>query len=183
MSSKEDLRKSLISLRKSLSENKKIEASRRACEKIALLGLDSPDCNILLYHPFRSEMDPLYLMDHLKGRFYLPKISYADKSMEFYPYKKGDALEEHSLGMKEVRGDGSALAVKENDIIIIPSVALDLEGNRLGYGGGFYDRYLERHTGLIKIAINYDDLIQKKALPVEEHDILMDYVIRKKNNH
>lgn len=180
MSSKKDLRKSLKALRNSLSDSKKIEASKRACEKVAMLGLDCENCNILLYHPFASEMDPLYLMQHLKGNFYLPKISYSDKSMEFYSYKADDVLVEHSLGMKEVSAHGTALVPKEKDIIILPSLGLDLEGHRLGYGGGFYDRYLERYKGLIKVGITYEELLQKNALPVEEHDILMDYVITEK---
>ena len=180
MSSKKELRKSLLPIRNRLESKYMAHASKKVAEKIKMLGLDSKDCNILIYYPFKSEMDPRYLLDALDGEFFLPRISYKTRTMDFYPYKKSDDLEENSLGIKEPYEKTEPLIPQESDIIIIPSLAIDIEGNRLGYGGGFYDRYLERYPKLIKVAINYEELLQKKALPMEEHDVVMDYVVTEK---
>ena len=65
---------------------------------------------------------------------------------------------------------------KEPDLIIVPGVAFDLEGHRLGFGAGYYDRFLKQIPQAYKIGICFN--FQKvKAVPTEETDIKMDEVI------
>ena len=124
-------------------------------------------------------LTPIHLSKYIKGRFYIPKVNYKEKSMEFYPFDE-TKLETNKLGITEPSNTAKALIPKKDDLIIIPSIAVDIEGTRLGYGGGFYDRYLERFPELTKIAINYEKCLQIDSLPKEEHDVLMDYVITEK---
>ena len=141
-----------------------------------MLGLDSKDCNILIYYPFKSEMDPRYLLDALDGSFSYQEL-YKNQGYGFYPYKKSDDLEENSLGIKEPYEKTEPLIPRESDIIIIPSLAIDIEEIGLVMAAVLID--MERYPKLIKVAINYRSLT-KKALPMEEHDVIMDYVVTEK---
>ena len=62
------------------------------------------------------------------------------------------------------------------DLIITPGLAFTLNGERLGYGGGFYDRFMELHGDAVSCALSYDQFIIEE-LPVKEHDLPVDYVI------
>ena len=61
------------------------------------------------------------------------------------------------------------------DLVIVPGVAFDEQGNRLGYGKGFYDNFLKDYKGT-KVALAYERQIVK-TIPIEEHDIKMNYII------
>ena len=68
---------------------------------------------------------------------------------------------------------------EKHDVILVPCVGLDVEGNRIGYGQGFYDKYLEGN-GAIKIALSYSKQIVK-SIPVTDEDIRMDWIITEKD--
>lgn len=90
-------------------------------------------------------------------------------------------------GMAFYQAHGSELEIRPNDFgveipvppqglkaevpeaLIIPALAYDKQGQRLGRGGGYYDRYLEKYQG-IKIGVCFDDLLLSKNLPHEKHD-------------
>jgi 5-formyltetrahydrofolate cyclo-ligase len=71
------------------------------------------------------------------------------------------------------------IPTKNYDAIIIPCIAADLSGNRLGYGGGWYDRFLSRNLSATKIVLCYESCLVD-SLPRESHDIQADYVITEK---
>ncbi len=58
----------------------------------------------------------------------------------------------------------------------MPGTVFDKEGNRIGYGGGFYDRFLASHPYIIKTALAYEAVITDK-LPIGEHDIAVNYIV------
>ena len=62
-----------------------------------------------------------------------------------------------------------------HDVILIPSIGLDNNGNRIGYGHGFYDKFLTKNKS-IKIALTYSKQIVK-SIPNSEHDIMMDWIV------
>ena len=86
----------------------------------------------------------------------------------------------NSLQIKEPDPDHSTLLEKEKiDVIIVPLLAFDEKRKRLGYGGGYYDRYLKDFKGL-KIGVGFE--AQKNTdLPEEEHDIPLDIIITEKS--
>jgi len=72
------------------------------------------------------------------------------------------------------------IPIRDIDLIIIPGVAFDTQGNRLGYGGGFYDRLLEKKCANTKtLALAYDFQVLD-TLPCEAHDMPIDYLISEK---
>lgn len=68
----------------------------------------------------------------------------------------------------------------QGDVIIIPGLAFDTFGGRVGYGGGFYDKYLSKSLPLVKIAIAYDFQVLDTEIEVDEFDIKPDYIVTEK---
>lgn len=74
-----------------------------------------------------------------------------------------------------------ALSVQELDVVIVPGVAFDRKGGRLGYGGGYYDRFLPQlRPNALKIGIAYQ-LQMVEQLPMETHDIPLDLIVTEKS--
>ena len=86
-------------------------------------------------------------------------------------------LKENSMGILEPIDDGNFIEKENIDLIIVPGVVFDLNGNRIGYGGGYYDRYLETIKDVKnKVVLAYDLQIIDSIEP-ETHDITFDYII------
>ncbi len=129
---------------------------------------------ILLYYPHRKEVDTLPIIKKLlkEGKkVLLPKV----KGKEIIPIliKNLSHLKEGYAGIKEPEGE--EVPLEKIDVIIVPGVAFDKKGHRLGYGKGFYDRFLKKVKGL-KIGLAYDFQILEE-LPAEEHDVPLDLII------
>ena len=90
----------------------------------------------------------------------------------------GDLLEINLFGQK-MKTPGHDHQIVKPDIIIVPGIAFDRTGNRLGRGGGYYDSYLGKFDGQ-KIGI-CKDLQLVDELPIEDHDVKVDVIITEKN--
>ena len=133
------------------------------------------------YYPYNYEIDTLNILKKLEKKGYLislPKIG-KNNNMNFYQWSFKDPLSINILGIPE------PLPKKKvnPEILLIPLLAFDRELNRLGYGGGFYDRYLSNapnHKKIIKIGLGFS--FQKiNKLPTNQNDKKLDYVITEKN--
>ena len=98
--------------------------------------------NIMLFYPFGSELNILKTMEYNKDKnFYLPKC--IGKELVAVPYKTGDRLILNKYNIKEPDTKPiSDIAIL--DIIVAPALCADLNFNRLGYGGGYYDRLIKK---------------------------------------
>lgn len=139
-------------------------------DKAAFLLADNlskiiPKGIIAAYYPFRGEISPLFINPHA-----LPIIK--NELVEFHQYQK-DNLSINKFGIFEPK-EGSFIIIP--DVIIIPLVAFDEKCNRLGYGGGFYDRTLPLYPFAIKIGVGFAMQQYQGILPHDEHDISMDYI-------
>jgi len=135
---------------------------------------------IFCYVSFNSEIDTFPIIKNLLklGKTVtVPKINSKNHEMKAYvidditrclEYGKYDILEPKSI-CKEA--DYSKI-----DLIIVPGLVFTLEGHRLGYGGGFYDRFLEQYKKPITCALAYNRLIFDD-IPVNEKDLPVDYII------
>lgn len=95
--------------------------------------------------------------------------------MEAYQIQSLDDFEVSSYGIREPKEGSPLIDPSQIDLGIITNIVVFREGYRLGYGGGFYDRFLLR-SGLLRYAVCRDQLIQD-TLPVEEHDQRMDAIV------
>lgn len=127
--------------------------------------------NIMLFYPMSDEVNLLSLLNDNSKNFYLPRIN--EKELECCPYCKGDVLSESKFHTKEPTCQ--ACNKTDLDLVIAPALACDINGYRLGYGGGFYDRFLKDFEG-IKICCIPKVLIAENIYP-EKHDIKIDLII------
>lgn len=134
---------------------------------------------VALYHPMRSELDTGPLADALAERgigIALPVVEQKKAPLVFRTYKPGDALQKGAFG--EQVPLPSAGIVRPN-VVVAPLLGYTEAGDRLGYGGGYYDRTLHdlRETGAV-IATGYGFAIQKvDALPVSPLDQRLDWIV------
>ena len=143
---------------------------------------------IAFYLPTRGEISCLPMIEYalkLGKECYVPKV-YPNKKrgMWFLPYTGKESVKEGAFGILEPTAPISkAIRPSELDIIFMPLVAFDLKGNRLGMGGGYYDKVLanipkDQQPKLIGLAYN---LQQVREIPQEKWDIQMDAVITPNN--
>jgi len=133
------------------------------------------------YSAFRQEMDPLPLMRALAARgcrLALPVLSDggAGLEMRFHAFDLGDALREGPFGIRQPDADAPEVLP---DIVLVPLLAFDRKGHRLGYGGGFYDRglhFLKSQKPFKAWGIAYAAQ-EVHPLPVEPHDQRLDAVL------
>jgi len=133
------------------------------------------------YYPTNYEIDDLEILNYFfkKGSMIsLPKIKKKGQ-MEFYKWYKNDPLLINKFGIPEPE---TTIRVYP-DILFIPLVAFDKELNRLGYGGGFYDRYIQKSSKIKKIVkIGLAFSFQKlKTIPTNKHDKKLDIIITEKD--
>lgn len=129
--------------------------------------------NIMIYYPKLDEINLLSLLDDKSKNFYLPKIQGDD--LLCCPYKKGDELCLSCFNTKEPTSE----AIKKTfiDLVIVPALAVDKNGYRLGYGGGFYDRFLAgMGENVCKIVCLPHRFIVETVFP-EKHDIKIDKIV------
>ena len=91
--------------------------------------------------------------------------------------KYSGKLKKGSMGIEEPVGDEYTEKI---DLIIVPGIAFDSEGNRIGFGKGYYDRFLEKYSGTTKISLAYDFQLVEK-IQVEKHDKKVDIILLKNN--
>ena len=94
--------------------------------------------------------------------------------MEFYYFEGYDTLQPGTYGVLEPVG--GVLATDTDALFIMPGVAFDRENHRIGYGGGYYDRYLERPNQHFKIALAYQFQVYQQ-IPFERFDIQPDLIL------
>ncbi len=138
---------------------------------------------VLTYVSTNIEVDTLNLIEQAfrDGKnVAVPKSLDKNGNMEFYGINSFDDLEQGYFGIFEPVPDRcERISVSERAVCIIPALSYDSEGYRLGYGKGFYDRFLSEHRNILKIGICYSECMEKH-LPHEEYDIPADMVITEK---
>jgi 5-formyltetrahydrofolate cyclo-ligase len=165
-------------LRAKLSEEERLEKSIQ----IANLALKLPCWNLTYFHLFLSsekliEVDTEPLMSVLLGKdkqLIVPKME-KENRLTHYLLTDATPIQKNAFGIAEPQG---GIAVKETqiEVVFIPLLAFDESGHRLGYGKGYYDRFLARCSSeCIKIGLSF--FKPEKQLPFEATDIPLDFCI------
>ena len=129
--------------------------------------------SILTYLAFRNEPDLNLLFQLLPDtRWVVPRIT-AGRRMTLHPYVP-TRLVRHRFGMLEPAADLPVVDPAEIDVVLVPGVAFDRRGGRLGFGGGYYDRFLLT-TSAQRVGIAFDECLAEE-IPCGAHDQRMDWV-------
>jgi 5-formyltetrahydrofolate cyclo-ligase len=134
-----------------------------------------PNATVAGYAAFGDEIDPLPLMAALHARGYamaLPVVVAKGAALVFRAYAPGDALVQHRFGMSEPAAER---ATRVPSFVLVPLLAFDATGRRLGYGGGFYDRTLAalRPTQTIGLGFSCQRI---DTVPADDHDQKLDCI-------
>jgi len=143
------------------------------------IGVAAPLPVVAGYFPMRSEMDPLPLMRKLAALGYscaLPRVVAAEAPLSFHAWTPDAPTDAGPFGTRVPNG---AAPVVHPDILLVPLLAFDLQGVRLGFGGGFYDRTLERlRRARPVLAVGIAFSVQERdRLPFDAYDQPLDWVV------
>lgn len=176
MERKKLIRKEVFKRRKAVSDQQVMEDSARICQKLFHLRAFLESDWVYLYIDYNHEVMTENILRQalaLQKRVAAPKV--VGKDMVFYEISSLEDLEPGYCGILEPK-EGLMEADCEHAFLVMPGVAFDRQKHRVGYGGGFYDRFLERHTELYKAALAFEFQIFNEV-PTESTDILPDVVI------
>ena len=176
---KRSLRSQALAQRRALSHDSWSASSRAA--QINLLSLEEfarADC-VALYAPAHNETGTdLILAAAFKSgkRVLYPAI--CGHTMVFRAVERIKELQEGAFGILEPCPTGIDHQADEADLIVVPGVVFDLSGHRIGYGKGFYDRFLH-HPGrsALLVGLCHDFQLTESMIPADIHDIPMDIVV------
>lgn len=178
---KADVRKRILALRNAISEEEKKRADFLIAEKVLGHNWFQTAEKILVYVNTGSEADTRMIIEEAfrqKKQVFAPKVQ--GQEMSFYRISSFEELEAGFKGILEpVSGLPEFYYQKERDwntLILMPGVAFDLSRNRIGYGKGYYDRYLQDKKELRKMALAYECQIVD-AFEAKPHDCRPDVVL------
>ncbi len=132
--------------------------------------------NILSFYPMDSEINLTKLYFDKSKNWYLPKMDMKNKSLYVYPYNN-NKLKKNKWGVVEPFADEKPVSPLDIDMIILPALMVDKKGFRLGYGAGFYDKFMPLlKDNCLKIAPIPQELLLQE-LPYDEWDKKADIII------
>lgn len=173
---KQILRKHCRQTREALGESFRQRAGLEICALIEAWPVFQQARVILTYMPIKNEVDLRPLLERQPHKEWaLPRIiPEADHAMFFHPYIPG-RLVRHPYGMDEPAEDLPVLPPGSIDLALVPGLAYDREGWRLGYGGGYYDRFLRNFHG-VSLGVTFEALLLE-SLPRGDFDLPVDWVV------
>ena len=176
MIDKKTLRNKNRILRHKLSEGGLTEdVSFNIVEKIKNWDLYKSSKNIMIFYPLAEEINLLPLAEDKNKNFYLPKCT-KDNSLTAHLFKDKNELIENKFRIKEPKNE--AINPEILDIVFLPALGADKFGNRIGYGKGYYDRFLAlEKIKAKKVLIIQSALISDVEIKADEFDIKYDYLI------
>lgn len=183
--SKLALRKHFYGIRERISPFYRHEAAQFAAAKLSVQMCFQHSQHIACYLPFRSEFDTAPIIEMLfqhQKNCYLPVLNVADRSLYFVHYGEGDALDKNRFEILEPIDHTQKILPQTLDLILMPLIAFDKHGNRLGTGGGYYDRTLvdlRDSTKPLLIGLGYAAQ-EAEHLPVDPWDIALDGILTEK---
>ena len=172
---KEDIRAQVRARKMMLDDDERLAAAERVFDALSGMAAFTMADRVLIYNSLPDELSTREFISRWEGRkhFYLPRVNGLD--LDILPYSRTHT----HLGafhIEEPDGDDTA-DVAEMDLIIVPAVAYDRSGNRVGRGKGFYDRLLSRAKALT-VGVCYDfQLLDEDEIETESQDVPVNFII------
>jgi 5-formyltetrahydrofolate cyclo-ligase len=173
---KKELRKQIRELKRAMTEEQIVSSSQRLGELFLASEFYKNAKTIYGYLPYNQEVRTVPMLQQALRdgkRVAVPKVFGSE--MRFIYLEDLTAVEKGYAGIPEPVADGP-VAEDTTALVLMPGLAFDAQGHRIGYGGGFYDRFLEDEPNHPSLALCYD-FQMLEHLETEAHDIPVDQVI------
>ena len=180
---KGQLRKLALSNRNALDAQYRHQASKAVAEKLLELPLVKKADVVMIYRSFRSELETGEIVENLRAQGKKLCFPLCEKAgiMQAYSPVDENSWKKGYMGIIEPEPEKSEhIAPEDIDLVVCPMVAFDSNKNRMGYGGGYYDRYLPACTKALRIGLAFE-LQRVDALIPDEYDQKMDIIITEKD--
>ncbi|PRP67439.1 5-formyltetrahydrofolate cyclo-ligase [Nonlabens agnitus] len=181
MKSKRSLRKEYQDKREQLTDDDIHKLSLDIANNILELDIWGYK-NFHLFLPIenKKEVQTEYIMQVLQGRDKNIVLSRSDfKTMEMRHFLLTDqtVIKKNNYGIPEPEGDDFEVDPKQLDVIFVPLLAVDHNGSRIGYGKGFYDRFLHLcRPNALKIGVSFFEPLDEK-IPIDQNDVSIDQLV------
>lgn len=160
--------------RKALREEEIEALSRAMCARIRQCKAYQNARTVMIYWPAKGEISPLFLLEDVQKRFCLPRVE-GPGQMTARLYEGKNCLEAGAYGILSPKERAPVIAPEQIDLIIVPGVAFTPRMERIGQGGGYYDRFLQK-THALRMGAAYDFQMRNRV-PQHECDARMDILI------
>ena len=177
---KSSLRSNYLSVRKAIPTRNRASSDASIRSSLRAFPIFGTAELVLTYVSFGPEVDTRSIIAELleEGRrVAVPRVSKATRSMDFCEILSPDELEPGVMGILEPASNAEPLTTPElvGSVCLVPGLVFDGAGHRVGYGGGYYDRFLAFYPG-DKIALARTTMLSSNPLPVGEHDVPVDFI-------
>ncbi|MCR5834857.1 MAG: 5-formyltetrahydrofolate cyclo-ligase [Selenomonadaceae bacterium] len=173
------MRREMLSRRKTISLDERDKISRVLVEKFLSAEIYRASKVIMAYAstPEEIQLEKLFVECLADGKILAIPLIVGKGEMQAVIVPNMESLEVGAFNIMTVKKDcRKIIEPAQIDCVIVPGAAFDVNGNRLGLGGGFYDRFLPRAVNAVKVAFAYDFQVVDD-LPTEIHDAKVDIVI------
>lgn len=177
MMNKENLRTELKNERKALTHQEILALSRKIEKNLFTLDEINNSSAVMVYNAAFNEPRTLRITQKLLNdgkRVFLPITSITDRKITPSEMFDDDEFKVGAYGILEPKKERPT-DKSEIDVVLLPGMGFDRNGNRMGFGGGYYDRFLQDYAG-IKIGICYSFQIVEK-IPTQSTDIPVDFIV------
>ena len=174
---KEELRRLVRSQKRMYSAPQLQAMSAEAVARLMALPQMAAAKTVMLYYSLPDEVSTRELADRLveRGKVVVLPVVTGPAEMELRRYRSADDLSMGAFGIMEPTGEPFT-SLAEIDLAVVPGMAFDTRGNRLGRGKGYYDRFLSQLPQATKVGLCFP--FQKfPGVPTDENDVRMDLVI------
>ena len=175
------IRKQMKQLRADMTRTERFEKSMQIFEQLITVPEFKRADRIYTYVSMDNEIDTIMLIDYslsLEKRVFVPRVS--GKDMEFYEISDISELNPGYMGIYEPDINGREPDYSRTGFMCMPGLAFDKSHNRIGYGGGFYDRYLSVENKLYKAALAYEAQLLE-SIPAQDGDVRPDMIVTEGN--
>lgn len=181
------IRKEILTKRKNIDIVEKENMDKEIADRFYRSKYYKQAKNIFIYISYDSEINTKVIIDKaLKDnkKIYVPRTEFKTRHMDAVEITSLDNLIENKYGILEPLLQKPHIDPNELDLIVVPGLAFDRNGGRVGYGGGFYDRYFKKISKdnikkVVKLALAYDFQILENV-PVNYQDVPVSYIITEK---
>ncbi len=176
--SKKEMRKAYLARLQQLDQNTRLREQHRLAQKLYDLPqwTNAKTVALTMSQSFELDTAPLILHARHEGKRVLVPRTLPKRQMEFVQIDEDTEFEETGFGVLEPLA-GMVLQPQEIDLIVVPGVAFTADGKRLGFGGGYYDRYLANYPGrTVSLALT-TQLADAAEWPGEDHDVRIGQVV------